>query len=47
MIPKKTGVVLFEQLKKNGRYKEIPIRMLTGLSGVLETLDDHMEETFE
>ena len=47
MMPKKTGFVLFEQLKKDERYKEIPILMLTGVSGVLETLDDHMEEIFE
>jgi two-component system alkaline phosphatase synthesis response regulator PhoP len=47
MMPKKTGFVLFEQLKKDERYKEIPILMLTGVSGVLEKLDDHMEEIFE
>ncbi len=47
MMPKKTGFVLFEQLKKDDRYKDIPILMLTGVSGVLQSLDDHMEETFE
>jgi CheY-like chemotaxis protein len=47
MMPKKTGFVLFAELKKDDRYKEIPILMLTGVGGVLETLDDHMEETFE
>jgi two-component system alkaline phosphatase synthesis response regulator PhoP len=47
MMPKKTGFVLFEQLKKDDRYKEIPILMLTGVSGVLDELDDHMEEIFE
>jgi CheY-like chemotaxis protein len=47
MMPKKTGFVLFEQLKKDERYKKIPILMLTGVSGVLEKLDDHMEEIFE
>jgi two-component system alkaline phosphatase synthesis response regulator PhoP len=47
MMPRKTGFVLFEQLKKDDRYKEIPILMLTGVSGVLDELDDHMEEIFE
>ena len=47
MMPKKTGFVLFEQLKKDDRYREIPILMLTGVSGVLDELDDHMEEIFE
>jgi two-component system alkaline phosphatase synthesis response regulator PhoP len=47
MMPKKTGFVLFEQLKRDERYKEIPILMLTGVSGVLDKLDDHMEEIFE
>jgi two-component system alkaline phosphatase synthesis response regulator PhoP len=47
MMPKKTGFVLFEQLKRDERYKELPILMLTGVSGVLDKLDDHMEEIFE
>jgi CheY-like chemotaxis protein len=47
MMPRKTGFVLFEQLRKDDRYKEIPILMLTGVSGVLDKLDDHMEEIFE
>ena len=47
MMPKKTGFVLFEQLKKDKRYSEIPILMLTGVSGVLEELEDHMDEALE
>jgi CheY-like chemotaxis protein len=47
MMPKKTGFVLFEQLKKDERYREIPILMLTGVRGVLEDLEDHMDEAFE
>jgi CheY-like chemotaxis protein len=47
MMPKKTGFVLFQELKKDERYSEIPILMLTGVSGVLEDLEDHMDEAFE
>ena len=47
MMPKKTGFVLFKQLKDDERYNEIPILMLTGVSGVLAELDDHMEEIYE
>jgi two-component system alkaline phosphatase synthesis response regulator PhoP len=47
MMPKKTGFVLFKQLKQDKRYKEIPILMLTAVSGVLEELEEHKEETFE
>jgi len=47
MMPKKTGFVLFKQLKQDERYKEIPILMLTAVSGILEELEDHKEETFE
>jgi CheY-like chemotaxis protein len=47
MMPKKTGFVLFEQLKRDKDYKDIPILMLTGVSGVLEELESYKEETFE
>jgi CheY-like chemotaxis protein len=47
MMPKKTGFVLFRQLRADERYRDIPILMLTAVSGVLEELDEHMEETFE
>ena len=47
MMPKKTGFVLFKELKQDERFKEIPILMLTAVSGVLEELEDHKEETFE
>jgi CheY-like chemotaxis protein len=47
MMPKKTGFVLFEQLKKDERYREIPVLMLTGVGEVLEELEDHMDEAFE
>jgi CheY-like chemotaxis protein len=47
MMPKTTGFVLFEQLKKDERYREIPVLMLTGVGEVLEELEDHMDEAFE
>jgi CheY-like chemotaxis protein len=47
MMPKKSGFVLFKQLKEDERYREIPILMLTGVSGVLQELEDHKEESFE
>jgi len=47
MMPKKTGFVLFKQLKEDKRYKDIPVLMLSGVSGVLRELEDYKEETFE
>jgi CheY-like chemotaxis protein len=47
MMPKKSGFVLFKQLKKDRRYEDIPILMLTGVSGILEDLESHKEATFE
>ena len=47
MMPKKTGFVLFKQLKQDDRYKDIPVLMLTAVSGVLEELEERKEETFE
>ena len=39
MMPKKSGFVLFKQLKKDKQYQDIPILMLTGMSGVIEELE--------
>ena len=36
MMPKRTGWVVFRQLRKHEEYKSIPIIMLTSVSGVLE-----------
>ncbi len=47
MMPKKSGFVLFKQLKKDSRFKDVPILMLTGVSGILDELDNHRDETFE
>ena len=47
MMPKKTGFVLFKQLKKDDQYKDIPILMLTAVSGILEEQESQKEETSE
>ena len=47
MMPKKTGLTLFKQLKKDDRYKDIPVLMLTGVAEVIEELEEHKDETFE
>jgi CheY-like chemotaxis protein len=47
MMPKKSGFVLFEQLKRDERYCGIPVLMLTGVGAVLAELEDHMDEAFE
>jgi CheY-like chemotaxis protein len=47
MMPKKTGFVLFKQLKEDKRYRDIPILMISGVAGVLQELEEHKEETFE
>jgi CheY-like chemotaxis protein len=47
MMPKKSGFTLFKQLKKDDRYKDIPVLMVTGVAGVLEEQESHKEETFE
>jgi CheY-like chemotaxis protein len=45
MMPKKSGLVTFQQLKKEEQTKEIPVLMLTGVSGILEELDNQESET--
>jgi two-component system alkaline phosphatase synthesis response regulator PhoP len=47
MMPKKTGFVLFKQLKNNDAYKDIPILMLTAVAASLTELDAQKEDTFE
>ncbi len=36
MMPKKTGFVLFKQLRRKDEFKEIPVIMLTAVAEVLE-----------
>ena len=47
MMPKKTGFVLFKELKTSDRHKNIPILMLTAVADSLTELDDQKGDTFE
>ncbi len=47
MMPKKTGFVLFKELKRKEEYKGIPILMLTGVAESLMELDAQSEDSFE
>ena len=47
MMPKKSGFVLFKQVRKDEQFRDIPVLMLTGIGEVLEEWEDHKEETFE
>jgi CheY-like chemotaxis protein len=44
MMPKKTGWVVFRQLRTNEGYKSIPVIMLTAVAGVLEEQDALAED---
>ena len=46
MMPKKTGFVLFKQLKKNEQLRDIPVLMLTGVAASLEDMDAEADETY-
>jgi DNA-binding response OmpR family regulator len=47
MMPKKTGFVLFKELKRKEEHKDIPILMLTAVTASLQELDAKKEDTFE
>jgi DNA-binding response OmpR family regulator len=47
MMPKKTGFVLFKQLRRDEAYKDLPVIMLTGVAEVLEDLDSQSDDTLE
>jgi two-component system alkaline phosphatase synthesis response regulator PhoP len=47
MMPKKTGFVLFKQLRRTDEFKDIPVIMLTGVAEVLEDLDAQSDDTHE
>ena len=47
MMPKKTGFVLFKQLKKDEKLRDIPVLMITGVAASLADMDDQADETFE
>jgi len=46
MMPKKTGFVLFKQLKKNEELADIPVLMVTGVAASLEDEDSMADDTF-
>ena len=47
MMPKRTGFVLFKQLRKNEEYKDIPVIMFTGVADSLSEQDSKKDDTFE
>ncbi len=47
MMPKKTGFVVFKQLKRNDKLKDIPVLMLTGVAASLAEMDSEAEDTFQ
>jgi CheY-like chemotaxis protein len=48
MMPKKTGFVLFKQLRRKEEFKDIPVIMLTAVAEVLEEEENRAEgETTE
>ena len=48
MMPKRTGFTLFKMLKRDEELKDIPVLMLTAVSGILEEMEEHSaEDTFE
>ncbi|MHC4091888.1 MAG: response regulator [Planctomycetota bacterium] len=46
-MPKRSGLVVFKELKRDEQYKDIPILMLTGVSAIIDELESHKDETFE
>ena len=47
MMPKKTGFVLFKQLKMSDEFKEIPVLMITAVAASLMELDAEKDDSFE
>jgi DNA-binding response OmpR family regulator len=47
MMPKKTGFVLFKELKMSEEHKDIPTLMLTAVAASLVELDENKDDTFE
>jgi CheY-like chemotaxis protein len=47
MMPKRSGFVVFKELKRDEQCKDIPILMLTGVSEVLKEMESHKEDQEE
>lgn len=45
MMPKKSGFVLFKQMKRDENLKDIPVLMLTGVAATLEDVDSEADDT--
>ena len=44
MLPERSGFGVFSRLKRDEQYRDIPVLMLTGVSGVLDELESHKDE---
>ncbi|MHC4608236.1 MAG: response regulator [Planctomycetota bacterium] len=47
MMPKKSGFVLFKELKKKEEFRSIPVLMLSGVAGILDEMDAKKDESPE
>jgi len=47
MMPKRTGFVLFRQLRKDNEYKDIPVMMVTAVADSLREQDEKPEGTLD
>jgi two-component system, cell cycle response regulator len=48
MMPKRSGFVMFKQLRRNEKYKRIPVIMLTAVADMLEEDEQRADsDTFE
>ena len=47
MMPKRTGFVLFKQLRKSDEFKDIPVMMVTAVAESLKEQDQKKEGTFD
>ena len=47
MMPRKTGFVVFKQLKRDEKLRDIPVLMLTGVAASLDNLDESSETPYD
>lgn len=47
MMPRRTGFLVFKQLRKSEEYKNIPVIMLTAVADSLAEQDSKADDTFE
>jgi CheY-like chemotaxis protein len=46
MMPKRTGFVVFKQLKRDEKLRDIPVLMLTAVAASLADMDAEADDTF-